>query len=324
MSTYRFKNSSTSYTMLNNVFIDNYMSKARGEFVKVYILGLRFMSSGELGISSEIIASNLNLLETDVLNAWNYWAEEGIIKLKKLDNMGNYDIEFLELTPEAESKSKVDIVEELSDNKVKDLLKSIEKLLGRMLSPKEVSLYLSFMKDFDFSPEVIVLLVDYCISKGKNDSRYIEKIALSWNDSNIKSLEDAQSYIKFHEDKWINIRKVLTYLGIQGTEVMKPQEEMITKWLVTYKFPLDVIFKACDICFQRINKTEFKYIDSILKNWFESGIKTTQDVDIKNTSSFKKDNNVKTQKKGIYGNHKQKEYDIKEIEKKLLGWDEDD
>ena len=232
--------------------------------------------------------------------------------------MGNYDIEFLELTPEAESKSKVDIVEELSDNKVKDLLKSIEKLLGRMLSPKEVSLYLSFMKDFDFSPEVIVLLVDYCISKGKNDSRYIEKIAMAWNDNNIKSLEDAQSYIKFHEDKWINIRKVLTYLGIQGTEVMKPQEEMITKWLITYKFPLDVIFKACDICFQRINKTEFKYIDSILKNWFESGIKTTEDVDMKNTSSFKKE------KKSPYGDYKQKEYDIKDIEKKLLGWDKDD
>lgn len=318
MSTYKFKNYSASYTMLNNVFIDNYMAKARGEFIKVYILGLRFMSSGELGISSEMIASNLNLLETDVLNAWNYWAEEGIINFKKLDNMGNYDIEFLELTPEAEGKSNVNILEELSDNKVKDLLKSIEKLLGRILSPKEVSLYLSFMRDFDFSPEVIVLLVEYSISKGKNDSRYIEKIAMAWNDNNIKTLEDAQSYIKFHEDKWINIKKVLTYLGISGTEVMKPQEEMITKWLITYKLPLDVIFKACDICFQRINKAEFKYIDSILKNWFESGIKSTEDVDIKNTGSFKKD------KRSPYGDYKQKEYDIKDIEKKLLGWDKDD
>jgi DnaD/phage-associated family protein len=318
MSTYRFKNYSASYTMLNNVFIDNYMAKARGEFIKVYILGLRFMSSGELGISSEIIASNLNLLETDVLNAWNYWSEEGIINFKKIDNMGNYDIEFLELTPEAEGKSNVNILEELSDNKVKDLLKSIEKLLGRILSPKEVSLYLSFMKDFDFSPEVIVLLVEYSISKGKNDSRYIEKIAMAWHDNNIKTLEDAQSYIKFHEDKWINIRKVLTYLGISGNEVMKPQEEMITKWLITYKFPLDVIYKACDICFQRINKAEFKYIDSILKNWFESGIKSSEDVDIKNTNSFKKD------KRSPYGDYKQKEYDIKDIEKKLLGWDKDD
>lgn len=318
MSTYRLKSSMQSYTMLSNIFVDNFMEKARGEFIKVYILGLRFMSSGELGVSSEIIASKLNLLETDVLNAWSYWAEEGIIKFKKLDNLGNYDVEFLDFVEEVESKSKVNIVEELSDNKVKDLLKSIEKLLGRILSPKEVSLYLSFMKDFNFSPEVIVLLVDYCISKGKNDSRYIEKIGMNWNDNNIKSLEDAQTFIKFHEDKWINIRKVLKYLGIQSGEVMKPQEEMIEKWLLTYNFPLDVIFKSCDICFQRINKAEFKYIDSILKNWYEAGIKSTEDVDSKNTSSFKKEGKSK------YADYKQKEYDIKDIEKKLLGWDEDD
>ena len=36
-------------------------------------------------------------LETDVLNAWNYWHEEGVIKLIPIDNMGNYNVEFLDL-----------------------------------------------------------------------------------------------------------------------------------------------------------------------------------------------------------------------------------
>jgi len=280
MSTYKFKNSSNSYTMLNNVFIDNYMAKARGEFIKVYILGLRFMSSGELGISSEILASNLNLLETDVLNAWNYWNDENVIKIIPIDNMGNYNIEFLEVSDVPEGKEdNINLLEELNKNSTKDMLQDIEKLLGRPLSSIEMTMYISWLKDFVFSPELILLLIQYCASKGKTDCRYIEKIALAWFDSKIKTLDDAQVFIKKHEDKWINIRKILNYLGIKDAEIMKPQEEMLNKWINTYRFSTDVIFKACDVCFQRINKSDFKYIDGILSSWYKDEIKTVEDVD---------------------------------------------
>ena len=46
---------------------------------------------------------------------------------------------------------------------------------------------------------------------------------------NINNIDDAQNYIKKHEDKWINIRKILNYLGIKNPDIMKPQEDMIRK-----------------------------------------------------------------------------------------------
>lgn len=70
---------------------------------------------------------------------------------------------------------------------------------------------------------------------------------------------------------------------------MKPQEEILDKWINIYNFPLDVIFKACDICFQRINKADFRYIDGILNSWHKDGLKTLQDVTLK-------DNNKNIQK----------------------------
>ena len=94
MGTFLFKNKSANYTPVSNIFIDKYMPKARGEFVKVYLLGLKYCVSGELGVSSSIMASALHLLETDVLNAWSYWNNEGIIKMNPVDNMGNFSIEF--------------------------------------------------------------------------------------------------------------------------------------------------------------------------------------------------------------------------------------
>lgn len=332
MSTFIFNNKDSNYTPVNNIFIDKFMPKARGEFVKVYLLGLKYCNSGELGVSSEVIASALHLLETDVINAWNYWDEENVIKITPVDKMGNYSIEFLDLNESENKRSdSIDIVEELNRNSTKDMLNDIEKLLGRPLSSKEITMYISWLKDFSFSPEIILLLIQYCVLKGKSDSRYIEKIAISWFDAKIKNINDAQSFIKKHEDKWINIRKILNYLGIKDGEIMKPQEEIFTKWLNTYNFPVEVILKACDICFKRINKADFKYIDGILSSWNKEKIKTLEDIDKKDKKKVKKanysntQNNVNTNSKNsTFNNFKQRDYDFKDLEKKLLGWDNND
>lgn len=331
MSTFMFKTKTLDYTPVNNVFIDNYMANARGEYIKVYLLGLKYCVSGEIGVNSTLIASALSLLETDVINAWNYWNDEGVIKLNPIDNMGNYNIEFLELLKVQDNKS-INLLKELDNSLVKDMLQDIERLLARPLSPKEMTTYLGWQKDFNFSPELILLLIEYCVSRGKSDYRYIEKIALSWNDSNITNIDQAQNFIKKHEDKWVNIRKILTYLGIKNGDVMKPQEEILEKWLNVYNFPLDIIYKACDICFERLNRADFKYIDGILNSWFKDNIKTLQDIEIRDKKkvNFKSivndspNNNAGSKNKGKFNNYDQRSYDFDDLERKLLGWDNND
>jgi DnaD/phage-associated family protein len=320
------------YTPVSNVFIDKFMPKARGEFVKVYLLGLKYCRSGELGVSSQIIASALHLLETDVLNAWNYWNEENVIRMTPIDNMGNYNIDFLDLMDrETEKGDNINLLKELSKDSIKDMLEDIEKSIGRPLSSKEMTMYISWLNDFNFSPEIILLLVQYCVLKGKVSSRYIEKTALSWFDAKIKDVNDAQVFIKKHEDKWIKIRRILNYLGIKDGEVMKPQEELLTKWIQSYNFSLEIIYKACDICFRRINKADFKYIDGILTSWNKDKIKTLEDIekkDIKRPSynNFKnvKRNSENKNFKGTFNNFKERNYDFQDLEKKLLGWDKND
>lgn len=323
MSTFVFKNKHSEYTPVSNIFIEKYMPKARGEFVKVYLLGLKYCVSGELGVNSSIMASSLHLLETDVLNAWSYWNDEGLIKMIPVDNIGNYTIEFLDITTSisSENENNINLLEELNKNSTKDMLQDIEKLLGRPLSSKEMTMYIGWIKDYAFLPEVILLLIQYCVSKGKTDCRYIETIAIAWYDAKIKSIEDAQGFIKKHENKWTNMRKILTYLGIKDGEIMKPQEEMLTKWLYTYGFSMDIIHKACDICFQRINKADFKYIDGILNSWQREGIKTLEDIDKKdNKKTIKKNNSYKV-KMDSFNSYDQRNYNFDELEKKLLGWD---
>lgn len=326
VSTFMFKNKVNNYTPISNVFIDKYMPKARGEYVKVYLLGIKYCISGEPGVSSAMFAATLHLLETDLMNAWNYWNDEGAIKLVPIDTLGNYNIDFLDLDEPASDKNEnIDLLKELDNNSTKDMLQDIENLVGRPLSTKEMKMYISWINDFSFPPELILLLIEYCTSKGKTDYRYIERIAISWHDDKINSIENAQTYIKKHEDKWIKIRKILSYLGIKDADIMKPQQQMLEKWINSYNFPLDIIYRACDITFSRINKADFKYMDAILTNWFKGGIKTIEDIDTKDfkKTKFKKSSSPSGPKTN-FNNYEQRSYDYDELEKKLLGWDKND
>ncbi|MBU5592339.1 DnaD domain protein [Clostridium sp. MSJ-4] len=326
MSTFMLKNSALSTTPVSNIFIEKHMPKARGEFIKVYLLLLKYSVSGEIGVNSTILASALNLLESDIMNALNYWNDEGVLRLIPIDKMGNFNVEFVNLGEEQES-SKVSLLEELNNSSVKDMLQEVEKLLARPLSPKEMSTYISWERDLNFSLEMILLLIQYCISKGKSDYRYFEKVALSWFDSNIKTIDDAQLYIKRHEEKWNKYRRILNYLGIKDADIMKPQEEMLNKWVNQYNFPVEIIEKACSICFERLNRADFKYIDGILNSWHKDNIKTLQDISEKDARrvNYKKTNNYNNNNKNsTFNNFDQRVYNFDELERKLLGWDKDD
>jgi len=328
-----FKSKPSKFTPLSNIFIEKYMPKARGEFIKVYILMLKYSYTGEIGVNTSILASILNLLESDVINALNYWNEEGVIKLTPIDKMGNFDIEFIDLTSEKDTNnSEINLLEELSNEANKGMIKDIEKLMGRPVSPSEITSYIQWKQDYNFSPELILLLINYCVSKGKNNFRYIEKVAIAWHELNIKTVEDAQNYIRKTEDKWGTYREILKFLGIRNTEIMKPQEDMLEKWTTVYNFSLDIIKKACDICFQRLNRADFKYIDGILSSWNKDNLKTLKEIEekeaaYKSLSSNKVYNNKTTtyNKSNLkFNNFKGRDYDYDSLEKKLLGWDKDD
>lgn len=327
MSTFMLKNKQLDFTPVSNIFIEKYMPKARGEFIKVYLLMLKYNTCGEMGVTSSILATSLNLLESDVLNALNYWNDEGLIKLIPIDKMGNFNIEFVDLVKESKSQSKeINLLQALNKNSTKDMLNDIERLLGRPLSPKEMTTYLSWQDGFNFSSELILILFEYCVSRGKSDYRYIEKVAIAWKDMNISTIEQAQNYIKRTEDKWIKIRHILNYLGIKNPELMKPQEDMLDKWINDFKFPLDVIEKACNICFQRLNRADFKYIDGILSNWNKNNLKTIAAIEEKDskpsTAIQGKGNYTSNNSKRFTGqninNKSSKDYD--DLEKELLGW----
>lgn len=82
MSLISLQNSSElEVTILSNRFIDNFMPRANGEFVKVYIYLLRSVSSSPSSFSLEHMADRLFCTERDIFRALKYWEGEKILSL---------------------------------------------------------------------------------------------------------------------------------------------------------------------------------------------------------------------------------------------------
>lgn len=70
-------------TDVENIFINEYMTSAPGDFVKIYLFALMYAGLDET-MNNEIIAKQLGLREEDVLKAWTYWEEMGVIRKNRV------------------------------------------------------------------------------------------------------------------------------------------------------------------------------------------------------------------------------------------------
>ena len=98
----------TSIVSLPSEFIDKYMLKANGDYIKVYLFMLR--NAGRL-INPEIIADALELTIKDVERAITYWCKSGIL-IEKEENIAKIgsgdDFEEILLTKNLPTKEELE------------------------------------------------------------------------------------------------------------------------------------------------------------------------------------------------------------------------
>lgn len=74
--------SDESVTCVSNIFIDDYMDQANGEYVKVYLYLLRSLGDSTLDFSIAGIADRFEYTQRDVLRALSYWEKKGLLRLE--------------------------------------------------------------------------------------------------------------------------------------------------------------------------------------------------------------------------------------------------
>ena len=293
----------TNATVLDNEFIDQYMVRANGEYVKVYLLLLRHMnqSSGYLSVSE--LADLLECTEKDILRALRYWKSEGL--LDYLDDTpddpspkstapspaassGLHDVQSGYMTSSIPADSVSDSAALASTTNIqqyrsrkeraefKELLFVAEQYLGKTLSATDIDQITYFYDTLNMSAELIEYLIEYCVENGHKSMHYINKVALSWHEENITTVNLAKTS-SFLYNK--NCYCVLNAYGIKGRGPAASEIAYIRKWSEEYGFALEVILEACDRTMNSIHQPSFDYTDSILKRWKDKNVRQLKDID---------------------------------------------
>ena len=325
-------NEDLGHTLLENVFINHYMPQAPGSYVKVYILGLKYAQNhSNTSLSNEIIAKTLDVSVEETMEAWKYWEAQGIIKLVPY-SQGSEDvaIEFHTIKELMlnikKKKSPVDkyspdrIIAARQNFRIKDMFEYIKKIYGRDPSTNEMFTYLDWVDDYGMPPELVILLIDDCCARGKKDLPYLKQVAKNWFDAGINSLEKANEYTERHKEKWQKYSKVLNFLRI-GRQPTSVEENMLYKWFYEFNYSEEVVLKACSLTANTM-KPSFSYLDKILTDWHNKGLKVIQEVDAYITKSdhaapVKTKPNTKTQKSS-FNNFTNRTYDANALEDMLL------
>lgn len=321
-------------TLLSNAFIEKFMPDANGFQVKLYLY-LLYLLQGNRNFSVSTASDFLGESEKDVIKSLSYWEEAGLISIEARDN------EFLclslndpkELAPEAEIREYLVPGAEFSDKKelifpvmgeekedddaIRTIIDKVGNLLERCLGSADYSLICDLYEKMNFSSRLIIYLFQHCKDNGKTDIKYIEKVALDWADEGIRTVEQAEERIRNHS---LSHNSVIKAFGL-GRNLGQSEIQFLEKWQNTYHFPIDVIVAACDRTLIYKAKPDFKYADTILKNWYDGGCKNLEDAEKMNEafSNAKKEQAVKAKKApSSFPQRKYDEDSFKDMEKKLL------
>ena len=348
----------TNATVLDNEFIDHYMVRANGEYVKVYLLLLRHMnqSSGYLSVSE--LADLLECTEKDILRALRYWKSEGL--LDYLDDTpddpspkstapspaassGLHDVQSGYMTSSIPADSVSDSAALASTTNIqqyrsrkeraefKELLFVAEQYLGKTLSATDIDQITYFYDTLNMSAELIEYLIEYCVENGHKSMHYINKVALSWHEENITTVNLAKTS-SFLYNK--NCYCVLNAYGIKGRGPATSESAYIRKWSEEYGFALEVILEACDRTMNSIHQPSFDYTDSILKRWKDKNVRQLKDIDAVDADYRKEKERAKelakerkrqqqTQKpvnsqNNKFNNFDGRSYDMNDLERRLV------
>ena len=329
-------NIDTGITCIPNDFIDRYLPRANGEYVKLYLYLLRMVSSGKQ-ISLGEIAETLEHTEKDIHRALSYWKKEGLLDLTFDQEGALSGIRFLDFRTDAYSPDdsaetaatqeisrknplSPDRMAELAEqNDIRQLLFIAAQYIGKPLSPTEISNILYFYDELHFSTDLIEYLIEYCVSKGSKSTHYMEKVAFEWAKEGIRTVNEAKQSTNLYNR---NYYKILNAFGIKGRGPAGPEIECMDRWLNTWHFTMDIISEACGRTIAQTQRPNFQYADKILSEWHKANVRHLSDIRGLDEQHMKRKKAAAPRPKAAsdnkFNNFHQRDYDFEQLEKQLL------
>lgn len=237
----------TSFTTVSDIFIDQYMTKANGEFVKVYLYLLRATGSGAGIATISEIADHFSNTEADIIRALNYWASEGILQLQSGADGQIMGINLCSLSVSGVQAAQSNIQSTVADNAAQNNLQnSVVNNAAQNISTVNTRMH------------------DSVVEKLKSQTP--DKAASSQKEYTLDEIKEFRKNPDISELFFI----IETYLKhtLSSTDT-----NMVLYWLDELHFSTDLVEYLAEYCITK-GHSSLRYMNKVALGWADAGIKT--------------------------------------------------
>lgn len=237
----------TSFTTVSDIFIDQYMPKANGEFVKVYLYLLRATGSGAGIATISEIADHFSNTEADIIRALNYWASEGILQVQTGADGQIMGINLCSLSVSGMQAAQSNIQSAVADNAAQNNLQNgVVNNAAQNISTADIRMQ------------------DSVVEKLKSQTP--DKAASSQKEYTLDEIKEFRKNPDISELFFI----IETYLKhtLSSTDT-----NMVLYWLDELHFSTDLVEYLVEYCITK-GHSSLRYMNKVALGWADAGIKT--------------------------------------------------
>ena len=309
---------SDGVTVIPNTFFDEYLPRANGEFLKIYLYLLRWLSHPDHALSLSGIADIFFMTENDVTRALKYWEAEGLLRLT-FDRDGTIAGICLNTVTSISSQKDTPTAPP-EQRRPTPAQSAVAAQTGTGITgtpvgtPPAVSMHprstqeLHRFSESDDGAQLIFIIQQYLgrplsasdlntiyyfyddLGFSRDLIEYLFEYCVSNGHTHMRYIEKvALSWADLHITTADEARTqsethqkacfaVLKAFGLGGRMPAAGEAEFINKWTRTYGFSLELILEACRRTMMAVHTPSFEYTDKILSNWKSLGAYTMTEV----------------------------------------------
>lgn len=261
------------------VFINEYIGNANGDYVKIYLYCL-FLCKYNCEITPLNLSKKLSLPISTIEEGIKYWEKNNVIIKKQNSYM------LVDLKQQAVDKiyrlkatsSLDDAIKKTTKNTIRtQAIGAINAMFFQgVMSPTWYTDIDMLFAKYHFDEEVMIALFQYCYDRKALHRNYMLAVADAWTQNGIKTIKELDEYYSNYENL-AQIKKTISRkLGI-SRKLSQYEEAYIDKWVMDFNYPLDVIEIALKKTTSKTNPS-FDYIDKIISDWHEKKLTNANEV----------------------------------------------
>ena len=257
-----------TFTLVDNLFINEYLPECDEKQIKVYLYGLYLCTNPANDNSIDALCQHLNMTENEIISIYKYFEDMGIVQVVTEKPLS---VKYLSL------KKANQMPKKYKSEKWHDFNLHLQQLFEeRMLTPNEYNEYYEFIDSTKFDPEAMLLVVQYCINQKGVNVRfpYILTVARNWVSEGIRTLSDVEKRLAEYERQHDDMTAVLSALGRKGGAELE-EKQMLLKWTRSWGYSLDAVIAAAKTL--KGSKT-FAKLDGKLDEFYRMNIFSAEEM----------------------------------------------